>query len=354
MYQPPPLSENAAALIFFFTSSAPHSGQAGVGSDRRTNFSKSVSHDWQTYSYRGTAPPPGRGRYRCDHTRWQVLLAHGDLIELVPLLLLIPLGLLIWGWVPALAGAAVQATELGTPFRLSRRTLAVVAREGAVRAVVRLISPFGRPTEPVAQRRAIDSAVPVLLLASPPANRAALAFLTTFLTHRGVRGVHAAQLAKAKSLDALAQHVGKAAERLAAACESDRVDIVAHGITGLAAAWWIHHHDGSQHVRRLITLGTPWRGTRMAVFQRNAVARALTVDAAALDDLAPCSVPVVAIGSPDDPFVVPAASAFPDGAVHVVLDGAGHTDLLLSARTFRAVHTALTQPMGDPHTAEPA
>ena len=242
---------------------------------------------------------------------------------------------------------AVQATESSERFRLSRQSIAVVAREGAVRTLVRLMKPFGRDGEPQRMAPLPEGVVPVLLVPSPPANRAALVFLTTFLGHRGITAMHTSTLPQSASLDDLARELGSRAERLAKACEVDRVDIVAHGISGLAAAWWIHHQGGAGKVRRLITLGTPWRGTRMAVFQRGAVARGLTVDAAALDDLAPSPVPVIAIASPLDPFVVPASSAHPEGAVHVTLEGAGHTDLLLSARAFRAVYTALREPMGD-------
>lgn len=275
-------------------------------------------------------------------------------IELTAPLLIIPLGLLIWGCIPALAGVAVQAADTGERFYLARKTIAVVAREGAVRSLVRVLKPFGRDGDPV--RREVsdlrNGALPVLLIPSPPANRAAMTFLATFLAHRGLPWVHSVNVGRGTTLDELATDLAKKAAELARAAGVDKIDVVAHGTSGLAAAWWIRHLGGDAHVRRLITIGTPWAGTRMAVFQRGALARTLLPGAAILDDLLPGTVPTIAIGSPSDPFVVPSHSAHPEGAISVVLDGAGHTDLLVSARAFRAVFTALSEPMGDSLFAE--
>ncbi len=338
------------------TSVAPHSGHSGLGSDMRISFSNLLEQDSQTYSYSGTAPPLVESRYRCAHDPWQdARLSFAEPpIELTAPLLILPLGLLIWGCIPALAGVAVQASDTGEHFQLARKTIAVVAREGAVRSLVRLLKPFGRDGDPVRTEvsEVRSGALPVLLIPSPPANRAAMTFLATFLTHRGLPWVHSVNVSKGTTLDAQATDLAEKAAKLAKAAGVDKIDVVAHGISGLAAAWWIRHLGGDAHVRRLITIGTPWSGTRMAVFQRGTLARTLLPGAAILDDLVPKNVPTIAIGSPTDPFVVPSASAHPEGAVAVVLDGAGHTDLLISARAFRAVFTALSEPMGDSSPAE--
>lgn len=277
-----------------------------------------------------------------------------SLIEPASYLLIAPVALLAWGWLPAVVGAAVHAADRGEPFRIERRNLAVVAREGAVRSVARLLLPFGRRGSPTYRPgdNTRDGAVPVLLVAAPPANRAALLFLDAFLTHRGLPWVHRVHLRRSASLDAMASELASSARELADAARSEQIDVVAYGSSGLAAAWWLHHLDGARRVRRLVTLGTPWSGTRMAVFDRSPLGRQLLPGAALLDGLYPTPVPTVAIGSPDDPLVVPASSAHFEGAVNVEIDGAGHTDLMMSARAFRAVYTALGEPMGSAPESE--
>lgn len=262
-------------------------------------------------------------------------------IEPAALLLLPPAALLCWGAVPAFAGAAVLAVERGTPARVDRRTAAVFAREAALRAASHALRPVAALTSsrPRGPGRLV---APVLLLAAPPLHHLSLAPLAAFLRHRGAH-VWPVGLARAASVDAMAQEIAARVERLARATGSERVDLVAHGIAGLGAAWMARHLDEADRVRRLVTLGTPWRGTRMAVFQRGPLASSLLPGAPALDPLSPPAAPTVAIWSTDDPWVIPTPSALPDGAESVQLEGAGHVDLLASARAFRAVLQALAE-----------
>jgi len=44
----------------------------------------------------------------------------------------------------------------------------------------------------------------------------------------------------------------------------EEVNIVAHSMGGLVARWYIEELDGGKNVNKLITLGTPHRGTEMA------------------------------------------------------------------------------------------
>src|SRR5688572_4488272 len=64
---------------------------------------------------------------------------------------------------------------------------------------------------------------------------------------------HAAEIERA--IAALKQRTG-----------ASRVDIVAHSMGGLATRYYLHFHDGAQHVRRVVFLATPHRGTLAARF----------------------------------------------------------------------------------------
>jgi len=161
----------------------------------------------------------------------------------------------------------------------------------------------------------------------------------------------AAAAAAARETAALAsrmQALGGEALAEAAARGAAEVDLVGFGTGGLVAAWYLRHH-GPAKVRRLITIGTPWRGTKLAVFSRAPEAPEIKFGAHALDGLCPPPVPTVCIWSPDDPVVVPATSAVPEHGVDAVrVEAGGHVDLLLSARVYRAVQAALERPLAAP------
>src|SRR3954470_771969 len=44
-----------------------------------------------------------------------------------------------------------------------------------------------------------------------------------------------------------------------------KIDIVAHSMGGLIALYYVKYMGGDQHVRKLVTLGTPYRGTWASV-----------------------------------------------------------------------------------------
>jgi pimeloyl-ACP methyl ester carboxylesterase len=54
-------------------------------------------------------------------------------------------------------------------------------------------------------------------------------------------------------------------EGLLLACGAVRADVVGHSMGGLVATWLLKYLDGGARVRRVVTLGTPHRGTLAAV-----------------------------------------------------------------------------------------
>lgn len=247
------------------------------------------------------------------------------------------------------SGFVLQLGERKEPARLDARLIGVFAREVGARALLWIlgwIAPNGR--RPPEKAGAGDRA-PVLLVTDTPAG--GLMFLRTFLERRGWTRVWAVSVPKGVDLAGQAAWLSRCVEQLRGGSADGRVDVVAFSVGGLAAAWYVRHLEGAEHVRRLVTIGTPWAGTRSAVFGRTAVARNLLPGSHVLDGLLPLAVPTIGIWSPDDPAVVPASSACPASGPHghpsltsVQIDAAGHLEMLLSARVYRAVQDALTAP----------
>lgn len=262
------------------------------------------------------------------------------------LLLLPPALLLVWTLAQSFGAYAVLAAERGTPVSIGAGSLAAWTREGVSRALMILLSPLGRG-QPAPRLRGEDRGrVPVMLVMDYDSQRSAGWFLRTFLVRRGWSWVWIVRLPSSdKRLTELAAILEHQVEQLAATTGVERIDVVGHGLGGLVAAWYLRHLGGASRVRRLVALGTPWKGTRMAVFGRHQVSRDLLPGLPLLDDLAPPPVPTVSIWSPGDPLVVPSSSALPDGVESVRIDGLGHWDMLFSGRVYRAVQAALSHPL---------
>jgi pimeloyl-ACP methyl ester carboxylesterase len=147
-----------------------------------------------------------------------------------------------------------------------------------------------------------------------------------------------------------ARRVERALSRLA---PSGRVDVVGHSLGGLVATYWLKSIDRGRRIRRVITLGTPHRGTPFAalgVLLFGAVSRSvwqMLPGSPLLRELAALPVPenseLIALGSLGD-GVVPARRATPPPAPRLrsaAVMRARHVDLLWSREVFAHVESAL-------------
>jgi triacylglycerol esterase/lipase EstA (alpha/beta hydrolase family) len=242
----------------------------------------------------------------------------------------------------ALGGWIVLAADRGEPARFGRQELAITLREAGARALMTALAPLGwTPAPPRVSGPIDDRRVPVLLVPGHRWNRQACAFLRTFLVHRGWGCVWAVSSVD-RSIPEQARELGRRVEELIRATGAHRVDVVAHSTSGLAAAWYVQHLEGAATVRRLVTLGTPWAGTRVAAFLPGRRGVEMVYGSPILEGLTPPAVPTICVWSPDDPMVVPTSSAVPDGVEAVRIEGVGHVEMLTSARVYRAVQAALS------------
>lgn len=238
----------------------------------------------------------------------------------------------------AVGGWLVLCADRGEPVRVTARDVTRSVREGSARALFRAMAPFawGEPSLGPS-----GPGTPVLCVADPRLGRQETLFLETWLKNRGFPLVTAADLRHGpeRGLNDLAEDLAVAVRQLSRLGGGAPIDIVGHGLGGLVAAYAVHHFVDLP-VRRLVTIATPWKGTKTAVFGRDRLAREARFESERLVGLAP-RVPTWALWSPADPFVVPSTSAIPAGAEAVRLDDLGHTELLVSAIAYRAIEAVL-------------
>jgi triacylglycerol esterase/lipase EstA (alpha/beta hydrolase family) len=150
-----------------------------------------------------------------------------------------------------------------------------------------------------------------------------------------------------------ARRVERALEQLAQRTPIGRVDVVGHSLGGLVATYWLKRIDHGRRIRRVVTLGTPHRGTPLAllgVLLFGAISPAvwqMLPGSALVRELEALPVPegaeLIALGSHDD-AVVPVQLAVPAPAPRLraaAISRVRHIDFLWSRDVFRHVEGAL-------------
>lgn len=247
----------------------------------------------------------------------------------------------------AVGGTAINLVIRGVRPPWSREWLSAILREWMAMALVPWLLLLGALELPPARATPTSGLrhPPVILVPGYGLNRGTFIFLAIYLRRRGwpwVWGLnnrpHSASVET--YVDRLAQRV----QQVLAATGATRVDLVGHSMGGAIAALYIHERGGAEHVRRLVTLGTPWRGTAIHVLGMRRQARDLAPDSSVIARIQHVEVPITGVWSPDDFIVIPVQNAVPPQGRAVEIASTGHLQMLLSARVFRAVAAALASP----------
>jgi triacylglycerol lipase len=148
----------------------------------------------------------------------------------------------------------------------------------------------------------------------------------------------------------LAAKLSAQIDELMAATGAEQIDVVAHSMGGLVvrvAEAGRHRH----RVRRLVTIGSPHHGTRVAALATGRGGMEMRLRSELLGALpAPPPGMIVAISSTHDNVVVPPENArIREGGRDVVIEGVGHLAMLVDANVAQEVAKALGE---DVRTAE--
>jgi len=254
---------------------------------------------------------------------------------------------------PVFAGATWLALENGQSVRISRVGVSWFFRETAAHAVVIVLLLTGWwPVSPKRKRKQKDIAdiadqtqrVPVLLVHGYSLNRACFTFLQTYLHTRGWDWVWAINHAPRSSpIPVFAKRLGRSIERLCEEAGTDQVDIVGHSMGGIVAAYALKEFGYAKRVRRLVTLGSPWAGSKTHVFSWLREGHDIAPDSEVIGAIKDYSGTTTAIWSRTDHLVIPAESAAPAHADCVEVPHLGHLEMMTSARCFRLVADALLE-----------
>lgn len=152
------------------------------------------------------------------------------------------------------------------------------------------------------------------------------------------------------SIDTMASRLAARVEAICRDTGRDQIAIVAHSMGGLIVRAYLAH-DRAARVARLITLGSPHHGTRMASLGIGDCARQMRWQSAWLADLAheervhPRRVPTLSVYSLSDDLVYPPESGVLPWAENVPVTALGHVALVFSGAVANRVIAFLRQPV---------
>jgi triacylglycerol esterase/lipase EstA (alpha/beta hydrolase family) len=173
---------------------------------------------------------------------------------------------------------------------------------------------------------------PVLLVPGYGGSQVALTRLAQRLTAAG-RSAQVVTLPGGGTGDLLAQaDTLDEAVRDALSGGAPSVDVVGYSAGGVVTRLWVDRHDGASAARRIVTLGSPLHGARIAGIGSAlapdacpAACRQLAPGSALLNDIddtaLPDGLPWLSIWTENDETVQPPDSARLDGAVNVPVQG---------------------------------
>jgi triacylglycerol lipase len=175
--------------------------------------------------------------------------------------------------------------------------------------------------------------LPVLLIHGVGCNAGVWFGMQRYLDGQGLGPVYALSYGPPLApIEGFADQMAAKIAAIRAATGAKQVVLVGHSMGGLVSLAYLRRHGGAS-VRRLITIGTPFHGSRHAYLMFGHSLAQLRPGSKFLEDVDvrddyPAGVPVVSLWSWHDSMVTPQLSARLDWADNIAIAGVAHNALL--------------------------
>ena len=188
---------------------------------------------------------------------------------------------------------------------------------------------------------------PVIQLHGFAMNRTNWIWLGRRLAKRGIGPLYGTSYFSPQPVRKSAEQLARFIEHVCAREQAERVDIVAHSLGGVVARYYIERLDGARRIGRLVTIGSPHNGTRVArLGSFMPSARESIANSSFYTELGPLAardgIAYTSVWSRADAIIEPpeSSSIAPVGEDRIFED-LGHLSLLLSPRVLDCVAYSL-------------
>jgi triacylglycerol esterase/lipase EstA (alpha/beta hydrolase family) len=191
------------------------------------------------------------------------------------------------------------------------------------------------------------SSVPILLIHGLFVNHSCWFWLKWQLKRQGIENTVTLKLSSWHNEEALTEQLAKRVDELRHQLGVDKIAIVGHSMGGIIARNYIQLRGGAEKVERLVCLGTPHQGSRLACFTFAPLGKILMPGSDFLKRLnnaaPPEQVKTYNVFTQKDNMIIPNESCRLPWGETIELDNMGHTSLLYRHRAIKAVISCLPQ-----------
>ena len=137
-----------------------------------------------------------------------------------------------------------------------------------------------------------------------------------------------------KNIEYTSKKLSQFVEKVCEKSEVSRVSFVAHSMGGLISLYYLEKLGGNKRVKKIITAGTPFQGTRVAylgIYTR--AARQMIPKSSFLKDLMKdlhYANKIISVRARKDQIIKPKISSILEGAKNIEVDDVGHLALIRS------------------------
>lgn len=207
-----------------------------------------------------------------------------------------------------------------------------------------VIAPLGYvEPDPLREMNVEKKERPILFVHGYFMSRACFILLYFRLRQAGRKALFTINLRPRTSpIEDLAHQLSEKIEEILVLTKADKIDIISHSMGGIVSRYYIEQMNGAKNINKLITIGTPHKGTKTAVFGIGANARELRVNSDFMKGLnskpLPDKVRYYSLWSNLDNLVIPQQSSIlPEPAQNIKFYSTGHLTLLFSSKVFLKV-----------------
>ncbi|WP_321392728.1 alpha/beta fold hydrolase [uncultured Desulfuromusa sp.] len=189
------------------------------------------------------------------------------------------------------------------------------------------------------------SETPVLLLHGLFVNQSCWFWFKWQLKRRGIQNIVTMNLSAWHSEEALTELLAKKIDELRHQLGVNKINLIGHSMGGMIARNYVQLRGGQDKVGKLICLGSPHHGSKLATFSLDPLGKLLIPNSDFLQRLnsapAPEKTRVTNIYTNKDNMVIPNTNNHLPWGEAVELNGMGHTSLIYRKAAIDATITAL-------------